>query len=238
MTKDRLIFDWPGRHHLHLLLPAALLAAVAAHAGFFFLFSIIYPRPEAGAIDSTSVFIVLPGSGDSARLAALLESADPSVFAPGRGLSAGGGIPAVKYTPHYATAEPVVEELPAVAPKNATPPISTGPVPGRVIRPAPITGPAARSTSKLRAGDTLSHRLPELTEALKSLRPADGTFPGPATFFVAVRPDGTVAHIFPQQGSGNDTFDRRAAGVVRSLRFLPGPGDPAWGVLTVEWGEP
>lgn len=235
MTDDRLIFDWPGRHHLHLLLPAGLLAAVAAHVGFFFLFSIIYPRPEAGAIDSASVFIVLPGSDDSVRLAALLESADPSVFAPGRGISTGGGIPAVKYTPHYVTAEPMVEEMPAIAPEKDRPPIFTGPVPGRATRPSPITASTVPATSKLRADEALAHRLPEVMEALKSLHPTEGTFPGAATFLVALRPDGTVSHLFSQQGSGSAEFDQRVAGVVRSLRFLPGTGDPAWGVLTVEW---
>jgi hypothetical protein len=236
MTKDGLLFDWPGRHHLHLLLPATLLAAIAAHAGLFFLFSIIYPRPDAGAIDSRSVYIVLPGSEESARLSALLESSDPSVFAPGRGLPTGGEMAAVEYTPHYETAKPMVEEMPVTVPRPPRLPLSTGPVPGSSIHRSPIKASSVPTTTKLRADERLTPRLPELPQALKSLHPTEGTFPASATFLVAIRPEGTVAHVFPQQGSGSAEWDQRAADLVRSLRFLPGTEDPAWGILTLEWG--
>lgn len=238
MTKHGLIFDWPGRHHLHLLLPATILVAFAAHAGLFFLFSIIYPRPDAGAINARSVFIVLPGTKESARLSVLLESADPSVMAPGRGLPTAGAIAGVEYTPRYAEASPLLEGMPATDSRTTLPPMATGPVMGKAGRRAAAGATASPAITKLRADGGLAARLPELPEKLKSLSPADGTLPEAATFLVGVRPDGTVAHLFPQQGSGSPEFDQQSAAVVRSLRFLPGTEDPAWGILTLEWGAP
>jgi len=233
--KDGLIFDWPGRHHLHLLLPAAVVAALAIHAGLFFLFSIIYPRPQSAAMDAAQVFFIPPGSAESSRLSALLQSEDPAVFAPGRGLPLTGGIPPVEYTPQYDTVKPVLDGLPAVTtePELARP--RTMPVPFVAVDAPHREVPPATPFVRLTATGSLAGRVPGLPSE-SSLSPEAGLVPGRAVFLAAVRPDGSVAHVFSQQSSGNDGVDRKAAASLRGLRFSGGSGDLEWGFVTFEWG--
>lgn len=230
-----LIFDWPGRHHLHLLLPAAIVAALAFHAGLFFLFSIIYPRPRSAPMDAAQVFFIPPGSAESPRLSALLQSEDPAVFAPGRGLPLSQGIPPVEYTPQYDTEKPVLDGLPAVTsgpeferPSVKPVPVMEGDAPHREIPPAT---PFVRLT----ATGPLASRVPGLPQD-SGLDPKAGLVPGKAVFLAAVRPDGSVAHVFSQQSSGNGGVDRKAADALRGLRFSSGSGDLEWGFVTFEWG--
>jgi hypothetical protein len=232
--KEGLIFDWPGRHHLHLLLPVAIVAAIAVHAGLFFLFSIIYPRPESPTIDAAKVFFVPPGSIEWPRLSALLQSEDPAIFAPGRGLPLSGAPPAVEYTPQYDTVKPVLDDLPAVTsgpeivlPSAKPVPVLAGNAPQREIPPAT---PFVRLT----ATGPLAGRVPNLPPD-SGLYPEAGLTPGKAVFLSAVRPDGSVAHVFSQQSSGNDGIDRKAAAALRRLRFSGGSGDMEWGFVTFEW---
>jgi len=234
--KDSLIFEWPGRHHLHPLLPAALAAAALLHAGLFFLFSIVYPRQESGGVDTARVFYVVAGSPEFASLSALLKSADPAVFAPGRGLPLADVSASGDYTPQYDTAHMVLDplpEAPAVVPGLLSAP---GPVPviGRAeARRANDTLPAVSLT----ATGGLAGRVPVLPPDA-GLQPPAGSNPGSAVFLAAVRSDGSVAHLFPQQSSGNEELDRRSAGILRGIRFSKGSDNQAWGVVSFQWGLP
>ena len=67
----------PGRHHLHLLLPAAIVFAAILHAGLFFAFSIIYPHPRNAGPDPAQIFFVPPGTADAARRIADKALAEP-----------------------------------------------------------------------------------------------------------------------------------------------------------------
>lgn len=229
-----LIFDWPGRHHLHLLLPVAIVAAIAVHAGLFFLFSIIYPRPESTTIDAAKVFLVPPGSAEWPRLSALLQSEDPAVFAPGRGLPLSGDPSPVEYTPQYDTVKPVLDDLPAVTsePEIARP--SARPVPVLAGNAPHRETPPATPFVRLTATGPLANRVPDLSPD-SGLYPEDGFTPGKAVFLAAVRPDGSVAHVFSQQSSGNDGIDRKVADALRGLRFSGGSGGTEWGFVTFEW---
>lgn len=233
--KDGLIFDWPGRHHLHLLLPVAVVAAIAVHAGLFVLFSIVYPRPETVTVDAAKVFFLPPGSAEAPRLSALLQSEDPAVFAPGRGLPLSDGIPSVEYTPYYDTVKPVLEGLPPVAtdPETVTPSAKPVPVPaGDTPHPARLT---ATPFVRLTGSGPLANRAPVLPPD-SGLYPGTGLTPGRAVFLAGIRPDGSVAHVFPQQSSGNEGMDRKAAAVLRGLNFSAASGGLEWGFVAFEWG--
>ncbi len=236
MNRDGLIFEWPGRHHLHFLLPVAVLAAIMVHLALFFLFSITYPRPDSGAVNSAEVYVMLPGSAGSARLAALLDSEDPSVFAPGRGLPLPESRRAT-YTPQYASAKADLEPLPASSEAPARIAPAFGPVPLRLGEASPPPIPERPPSMRLAASGDLATRAPAFPSQ-PSLWPAPGSNPGPVEFLAAVRPDGSIAHLFPQQSSGSEEFDQRAEKLVRTLKFTPGSGGPAWGILTLEWGKP
>jgi len=235
--KGGLIFEWPGRHHLQVLLPAALAAAAVVHVGLFLLFSIIYPRQESGPVDAAKVFFVVAGSPESARLSALLKSADPAVFAPGRGLPLADVAASGHYTPQYDTARVVLDPLPAA--HDVVPRLLSAP------GPVPVFGQAGTRPSRrpmlpsvrLTATGALESRVPVLTPD-SWLQPPPGSNPGSAVFLVAVRADGSVAHLFSQQSSGNEEMDRRAAGILRGIRFSSGPDSLAWGFVTFQWGNP
>ena len=97
--KETLIFEWPERHHLHLMLPVTVVFAAALHVGLFFVFSIIYPRAENSALDPAQIYFIPPGNEAAGRLQGLLRSADPAVFAPGRGLGLPEPVPRSRMFP-------------------------------------------------------------------------------------------------------------------------------------------
>jgi hypothetical protein len=230
--KDGLIFWWPARHHLPLLLPAALVLAFALHAGLFFLFSIIYPRQETAAVDAAKVYFPPAGTPESAMLSALMESGDPAVFAPGRGLPArdfGGG----RYVARYASERPVLDGLPEV-PRPPDLPAAPGPVPvfarGRIAR-VPVD-----PTARIVASGGLAGREPsDLPSAAP--RPSAGSDPAPAVFLAAVRGDGSVAHLFASRGSGDADYDRQVAEFLRGVKFSESGCREAWGHVRFEWGS-
>lgn len=235
--KDGLIFEWPGRHHLQVLLPATLAGAAVVHAGLFFLFSIIYPRQESAPLDGAKVYFVVSGTPESERLSALLKSADPSVFGPGRGLVLADVANSGNYTPQYDTARVALDPLPAgsaVVPKLFA---AAGPVP--VVGPTEARKPSGPRppTVRLTAAGALDGRAPVLPPDHGLLPPA-GSNPGSAVFLAAVLGDGSVAHVFSQRSSGSEELDRKAEGILRGLRFSSGPESLAWGFVTFQWGTP
>lgn len=232
--KDALIFEWPGRHHLHLILPATVLLAAALHAGLFFVFSIIYPRPEATRLDPATVISIPPGSADAERLEAVLRSSDPAAFAPGRGLDLPELPPPVAYTPRYSSDRPALDPLPRAISAARKP--FAGPVPQQKDAAKTAGGPAPAPPTALVSGDAIAARIPPLPEGVVFPVP-QGFDPEPAAFLVALREDGQVTHVFQQHSSGDPALDHKAAGLLRSLKFSPDPaGGPAWGIVAFQWG--
>ena len=135
-----LIFDWPGRHTLHPVLPACIILAVVFHAGLFYAFTIVYPAAEPAGPRPVQAFFVPDRSSDHARLEAILQTDDPAIFAPGRGLFPNEKLPASRYTPVYKMDKTVLDPLPAaaVAKIDSLPP--TGPVrlPAQRITPVSL----------------------------------------------------------------------------------------------------
>lgn len=234
--KDALIFEWPGRHHLHLLLPVTIFLAAGLHAGLFFLFSIIYPRPESRASDPARVYFVTPGAADAKRLEDLLHSSDPAVFAPGRGLGLPEPVPPVSYIPQYDSEKPVLDPLPLLSSPEIPRVVSPGPVPWQEDKPKAAGIPPEPSPTKLIASNELAGRIPDIPEGTIFPIP-QGFDPDPAVFLVAVRGDGRPSYIFQQHSSGNSDLDLRAADVLRGLKFSTSPSGEAWDFVTFQWGS-
>ena len=233
--KGSLIFEWPGRHHLHLLLPAGILFAAILHAGLFFVFSIIYPRSEKAGPNPAQIYFVPPGTADAARLEGLLRSSDPAVFAPGRGLDLPDPIPPAAYIPRYASDKPVLDPLPRSNKSDLPQPAFSGPVPVRQGNPTSAGASPAPAPTQLAATGALSARVPTLPEGTVFPIP-QGFDPEPAVFLVAVREDGRAAHVFQQHSSGNPSLDLKAASLLRKLTFAPDPAGVSWGFVTFQWG--
>lgn len=233
---DSLIFDWPGRHTLHLALPACVVIAFLLHAGLFSLFAIIYPRAEPAGPSPAMVFFVPERSADHARLESILQTEDPAIFAPGRGIFQGGLRSASRYTPGYETEKASLELLPALPGIEGGRNVRSGPVPLAGRRKPDPRPPESRPT-QLVAGEPLASRLPAMLETT-GFQSLPGQSLEPTGFLVSVRADGSVAHILTQSTSGNAQIDARALMLLGSLRFLPLPGGgDVWGEVSFHWGS-
>lgn len=234
--KDTFIFEWPGRHHLHLMLPFCLALAFLLHAGLFFLFAIIYPRPQNHGPDPAQIYFITPGAPDAARLEGLLRSSDPAVFAPGRGLGLPEPVPPSRHVPQYASDRPQLDPLPGGT--NPFTPRSqlAGPVPFSGKPSGNATPDRLSTPTRLVSFDALSARIPPLPEGTVFPGPG-GRDPEPAEFLISLGPDGRTAHIFKQHSSGDAALDLQAAQILRSLKFAPGPAGESWGVVVFEWGS-
>ncbi len=225
---DGLIFRWPGRHHVQVILPAAIVLAAVAHVAIVFIFSIVYPAPQADSPQNARVFFFPPGTEEAQRLAALLPTKDPAVFAPGRGLEE---FPvSVAYVPGYRNAAPPLVALPErdVRAVPAAPPVEPVPL-SKALRP-PTPRPAVATVLSATA---LRDRVPALTPGLVA---PPGVAAEPAHFLVAVRPDGSVAHVFPQGSSGEPTLDRAAIRFLETTPFAAGGETTVWDFVTFHWG--
>ncbi len=234
--KDTLIFEWQGRHHLHPMLPLTIVLAAILHAGLFFAFSILYPRPENSGPNPAQIFFVPPGSPDAARMQGLLRSSDPAVFAPGLGLDLPDPFPPVAYVPRYVSDKPTLDPLPPATKSDFPRSAPAGPVPVWSGNPkSPEVRPAPAPT-KLVAGGALSERVPSLPKETLFMVQA-GFDPEPAVFLISVRENGQVAHIFLQHGSGDTELDAKAINLLRWNKFSPSQTGDEWGFVTFQWGR-
>jgi hypothetical protein len=64
------------------------------------------------------------------------------------------------------------------------------------------------------------------------------TPPDSASFLLGVLPDGTVAHLVPDQSSGDVPLDLAAMKILATLTFTRS-GNPhtEWGFITFHWGS-
>ena len=233
--KDTFIFEWPARHHLHLLLPFSILLAAILHAGLFFVFSISYPRPENSRPDPARVFFIPPGAADAERLESLIRSADPAVFAPGRGLDLPEAVPPATYIPKYVSDAPELLPLPSDTQAGAPHRLFAGPVPMRREAPKSPDAALGRVSTRLIGSESLAQRVPALPGNALFLTP-QGTAPETAVFLVAVGGDGKIQHVFPQRSSGNAALDSQAANLLRNAKFSPDPATETWGFVSFQWG--
>ena len=237
MKSAELLFKWPHRHRIHLLLPGMLILAALAHGGIFFLFSVANPPVKAEGLNAARVYFLGEGSPEFAQLESTLASNDPALFAPRHDSSANRESIAT-YVPQYTSAKTALLNIPPrVKTVEISPPISA---------PVPITKPQRQhpktatsiDSNRLSASPELSLRLPQAPEGI--LLPAA---PAPdslelASFFVGIRSDGTVAHILPNRSSGDTGLDTQAMQILKSLRFAPADDTPlAWGFVDFHFGS-
>ncbi|HEY8900909.1 MAG TPA: hypothetical protein VIM61_10905 [Chthoniobacterales bacterium] len=232
----RLLFDWA--HDSGRRLALWILAAIALHAAAFALFRISYPAPQPARISDATLYVLLPGSAEAARLAPFLAAADPALFAAERSDRLGRPDPQIPaYEPSYTAAKP--EILPLPDPKTRIlPPLlrDHGPVP---VAEAPVArkdtpAPATRTQTIFSAN--LASRAPQEWPKFKFVaRPGDQL--APTRFLLGVAPDGRVLHVIRDTDSRNSSLDDAASHLLMQLWFQRGPNDDiAWGTATFYWG--
>lgn len=237
MNAAALLFKWPHRHRIRLLLPAMLVLAALAHGGIFFLFSVANPPVKPDGIRPARVYFLGENNPALTQLETTLASNDPSLFAPRHGGSFPESI--AVYNPQYASARTALLNMP---PRRKTDgDASPAALPVAISKPPrQRTAPSIRQESNsLTATPDLAQRLPEPPSEI--LRPGNAGADSleSASFFMGIRPDGTVAHILPSRSSGNVDLDLQALQILKSLRFAPAENIPlAWGFVNLHFGTP
>ena len=237
MNTPALLFKWPHRHRIHLILPTMLVLAALAHGGIFFMFSVAKPQVKADGIRPARVYFLGENNPALAQLETTLASNDPALFAPRHDGSSRESI--AVYNPQYASAKTALLNMP---PRRKTDDdASPASVPVAISKP-----PRQRNASSIRQDSNSFTASPELAERLPEppreiLRPGktntDSLESG--SFFMGIRSDGTVAHILPSRSSGNTDLDLQALQVLKSLRFAPAENIPlAWGFVNLHFGAP
>ena len=241
MKSAELLFKWPHRHRIHLLLPAMLILAALAHGGIFFLFSVANPPLKVDRINPARVYFLGEGSPEFAQLESTLASNDPALLAPRHGSSTYRESVAT-YVPQYASAKNALLNMPPrVKTVELSPPISPP-----IAAPVPIPRPqrhhafAAIPTNAtlLSTSPELTHRLPQAPEGILLPKSPARDSIETASFFVGVQSDGTVAHILPNRSSGDASLDAQALQTLKSLCFAPADNTPlAWGFVDFQLGS-
>ena len=238
MNTPALLFKWPHRHRIHLILPTMLVLAALAHGGIFFLFSVANPPVKADGIRPARVYFVGENNPALAQLESTLTSNDPALFAPRHGDSASRESIAV-YNPQYASAKTALLNMP---PRRKTDDdASPASVPVAISKPPRQRNASAirQDSNSLTASPELTERLPEPPREILRPRKTDADSLESASFFMGINSDGTVAHILPSRSSGNADLDLQSLQVLKSLRFAPVENIPlAWGFVNFHFGVP
>lgn len=235
MKSPVLTFEWPTRHRIHILLPVMVVLAALAHGAIFFLFAVRQPTPRAGGPNPAQVYFLPPGSATQIQLAALLSSADPALFAPGRGLPAEAPMESV-YTPQYLEGSVDFAQPPKptpVAPESKT-------FQGAVEIPRRTSAtPQNRSPSptRLRASTPIASRLPADLPAT-GFQTRSPEIPPPACFLIALSPEGDLRHVVTDRSTGEADLDKAAIQFLRGISFLPVDSrETQWGFVEFQWGR-
>ena len=234
MNTPALLFKWPHRHRIHLLLPTMLVLAALAHGGIFFLFSVANPAVKADGLHTARVYFLDENNPALAQLETTLASNDPALFAPRHGVSASRE-PTAVYNPQYASARAALLNMPPRKKTDDAPASVAAPVAIPKTTNQRAIASTRQDSNRLTASPELAARLPEPPREI--LRPQNTDALDSASFFTGIRSDGTVAHILPARSSGNAGLDLQALQILKSLRFAPAEDIPlAWGFVNLHFG--
>lgn len=238
MITGRQLFDWPTRHHVHLVLPLMLIVSFGLHAVGVVVFRASHPRSQPSPERPAQIWFLPPGSPEAAKVMPMLEASDPALFSPGQ-ISARDitSRPDTAYVPSFDSESPALAPMPPEAKTVLSPvgPVIAGIRPESRKRTPPPKQPGI--VTMLKPGGGLAGREVAL--------PADAAFQAlarqdllPLEFLVSVSPQGRPLYLFPMNTSGNESIDREALQVLARARFSSSAdeSDPVWGTATFFWG--
>ena len=232
MKPSPLLFDWPHRHRIHLVLPAAILVAAIAHGCVLVLFGIIHPTPRFDGPNPARVYFLAPGSPFHARIQGLLLSSDPALYAPQFGLPASDIAATATYTPQYQADPPSFAPLPPPPLLNISHSLPAGPI----HAPAAPREPTSRSVlpqTRIHLSSSLTTRALEQPGQNLTL-PTTPDTANSVSFLVGISEHGSILHITPNHSTGDASTDANLLSALRSLRFAPvdSPGT-TWGIIEI-----
>lgn len=236
MNTPALLFKWPHRHRIHLILPTMLVLAALAHGGIIFLFSVANPPVKADGLRPARVYFLGENNPALARLESTLASNDPALFAPRHGDATARESIAV-YNPQYASAKTALLNMPPRRKTDDATPSAAAPVAIAKPRSQRASASGIQDSNRLTASPELTKRLPEPPQEIIRSQKTGADSLDSASFFVGIQSDGTVAHILPNRSSGNAELDLQALQSLKSLRFTPDENIPlVWGFVNFHFG--
>ena len=229
----RLIFHWPERR-VSFVFPLLFLVSVAAHAGAFYLFQVVYP-PSVTITPPPAQVVLLTETRENEALLRWADMRDPAAAARIQEI-APAGMGEIAYVPSY-TREHAMPK-PEVHRSDASGyPSGRDPLASPSSQPAPAFPATAAVRSSLRLSEALRVRdaAPDAPLAVDAKSAASLH---PTEFLVAVDDRGEVRFCFLQAGSGDREIDREAESLLRhrAFRRTDTPTPPAWGFATFTWG--
>lgn len=239
LVSERLVhlFEWPSRHHVHVLFPLMVILAIGVHAAAFLLFQVYY-TPGPGKRPRPAEVYVLPAEGPAAAgLKAWLEAADPALMTHTQALHGKEAVLApVEYHPRFENPSFQLD-VPATPSARTTLPLPSELMVGmgltEKIERKPLVYPRLPTTLDL-TGGLVGRKVEQLAPIRISSAPA--TLPEPAILRAGLSPDGRVRHAFLVQSSGSSELDEAAIRSALQSRFSSGPPEVTWGEIIFLWG--
>lgn len=235
------LFDWPSRHHVHLALPVMLVISAGLHVAGILVFQQTHTRAKTHSERGAKAYFLAPGSAEAAKLAPLLAASDPALFSPAHpSVRDIWKLPETTYLASFDANAPALLTAPPSSAKIQLPPVSSaGPV-TRDFAPAPAAQkPQPGIPTAVTFGQQLAGRAVTPPENFSfSVVPADGLKSlEPASFLIAVSPEGRTLYFFLRRSSGSEALDRAALRYLAETRFATsGDAEPAWSSATFHWG--
>jgi hypothetical protein len=238
MKPDRLLFDWPTRHHVHLLLPITIALALVIHAASFFFFRVSYPLEQGRQMRSAEVIFLQPGSPQAKALEPMIAASDPALFSPAGPSELQNRLSSqAVYSAQFDQASPPLAAKPVDSSQGpkftffAASPVAVKASEANGKPQAPAIKTFIKVTGALEGREFSPAKEPTYSTASEiSLQPAE--------FSVSVAPDGTIMHVFPVRGSGDETIDQTALRTLLAGKFSSASGGeaPVWGTVVFLWG--
>jgi hypothetical protein len=239
-TTASLLFDWEAPRGRNLAIVGFLIASLAAHAGGFYLFQVVYPPTVSLTPAPQRVNLISANSEQGATLLRWLDAEDPALASTTRKPPDARRylLGKIQHTPSYFAREPALQTAPPLhvdlRVPSAQPP---GPVPAPIgARPKPI----GEIPTQITFSDELD-RLGQPKFAPANFKGATREPPQNAQFRIAVDPGGAVVYCFSLTSSGDAALDEQAREYLTLCRFSAGLTSArdslVWGIATVEWGN-
>ncbi len=232
-----LTFDWLLRDRISRHLLKFLFFSLLLHALGFYVFQVVYPSNVSIAPPPAVLHLLTPSSPENRALLEWIAAEDPALVATPQ-----GALPAQLLDFPYKPSFTETHSLPRVFVENPAP-VAFPPAKDILSFVQGATRPAPKKQGALPAPQTrvqfsgdLSGRTPVGNPPVR-LASKSGATLEPASFLLAVTPDGGVPFVFLQKSSGDKALDREAEAHLARLKFAPAEGEAAWGTATFFWGN-
>ncbi len=207
-----------------------------AHAGTFFLFSVVYPERATIPWPPPPITVLTDTTPENQALLRWIEAEDPALIAVAPQI-APANLAKAQYRASYqvirTTPRTVEDDSADGAAPPAREPLSIIRSSEKTIAPAPL--PSRVQPTVLSFSGGLATR--PLAKEVALAFPRSLVSLEPVRFLVGVSDQGTVRFSFIQKSSGDTAFDLDAEKRLKEVAFARSDAPLDWGFATFDWGD-